>query len=50
MREILDVVEIDQSNECFADIFHELQRGGVLKDYVLFYGQYLLAPPIFTGY
>ena len=50
MREILDVVEIDQLNECFADIFYELQRGelqrgGVLKDYVLFDGQYLLAPP-----
>ena len=50
MREILDVVEIDQLNKCFADIFYELQRGelqrsGVLKDYILFYGQYLLAPP-----
>ncbi len=26
MREILDVVEIDQLNECFADIFHERNR------------------------
>lgn len=43
MREILDPIEIDQLNESFADIFHELQRGGVLKDFVLFDGHYLLA-------
>lgn len=43
MREILDPVEVDQINECFADLFYELQRGGVLKDYVLLDGHYLLA-------
>jgi len=34
MRDILDPVEVDQLNECFADLFHELQRGGVLKKFV----------------
>ena len=43
MRDILDPVEVDQINECFADVFHELQRGGVLKDFVLVEGHYLLA-------
>lgn len=43
MREILDGIEIDQLNECFADIFFELQRGGVLKRFVFDEGYYLLA-------
>lgn len=43
MREILDGIEIDQLNECFADVFFELQRGGVLKDFVFDDGHYLLA-------
>jgi len=43
MREILDPIAVDQLNEAFADIFHELQRGGVLKEYVLFDGHYLVA-------
>jgi hypothetical protein len=43
MRDILDPVQVDGLNECFADIFHELQRGGVLKDYMLIDGNYLLA-------
>ena len=30
MREIIDPIELDALHECFADIFHELQRGGVL--------------------
>lgn len=30
-------------NECFADIFYELQRGGMLKDFAFHDGQYLLA-------
>lgn len=42
-REILDQVDPKQLNECFADIFYELQRGGVLKDFVFHDGQYLLA-------
>lgn len=43
MREILDGIEIEQLNECFADIFFELQRGGVLKRFVFDEGHYLLA-------
>ncbi len=43
MRDILDPVSVEQLNECFADVFHELQRGGVLKDYMLIDGNYLLA-------
>jgi len=43
MRDILDPVEVDQLNECFADLFHELQRGGVLKKFVFLDGHYLLA-------
>ncbi len=34
MREILDGIEIDPLNQAFADIFHELQRGNVLKAFV----------------
>lgn len=43
MREILDPVKVDCINECFADIFYELQRGGVLKDFVSIDGHYLVA-------
>ena len=42
-REILDQVDPKQLNECFADIFHELQRGGMLKRFVFHDGYYLLA-------
>ena len=34
MREILDGIEIDPLNQAFVDIFHELQRGNVLKAFV----------------
>ena len=43
MREILDEIDVEQLNECFADVFYELQRGGVLKDFVFDDGHYLLA-------
>jgi hypothetical protein len=43
MREILDPIDVDQLNEAFADIFAELQRGGVLKSFRFFDGGYLLA-------
>jgi hypothetical protein len=43
MREILDGIEVDQLNEAFADVFYELQRGGVLKDFMLDNGHYLVA-------
>lgn len=43
MREILDGAEIDQLNEAFADVFYELQRGGVLKQFVFDDGHYLVA-------
>lgn len=42
-REILDQVDPKQLNECFADIFYELQRGGMLNGFVFHEGQYLLA-------
>jgi len=42
-REILDEVDPSELNECFADIFHELQRGGMLKSFVYHLGHYLLA-------
>jgi len=43
MREILDGIDIEPLNECFADVFSELQRGGVLKQYVFDKGHYLVA-------
>lgn len=43
MRDILDPIELDALHECFADIFYELQRGGVLKRYEFVDGNYLLA-------
>lgn len=43
MREILDGIQVDQLNEAFADVFYELQRGGVLKDFMLDNGHYLVA-------
>lgn len=48
-RETLDQVDPKQLNECFADIFYELQLGGVLKDFVFHDSQYLLAIDV-TGY
>lgn len=43
MREILDGAEIDHLNEAFADIFYELQRGGILKQFVAADGHYAIA-------
>lgn len=43
MRGILDGIEIDQLNHAFADVFYELQRGGVLKQFVFDDGYYLIA-------
>jgi hypothetical protein len=48
-REILDQVDPVDLNECFADVFHELQRGGMLKPFVFHDGHYLLAIDA-TGY
>jgi hypothetical protein len=42
-RAILDQVEPDELDQCFADIFYELQRGGMLKEFVFHDGHYLLA-------
>ena len=42
-REILDGIDIEPLNECFADVFSELQRGGVLKQSVFDKGHYLVA-------
>lgn len=49
MREILDLIDVEHLNEAFADIFYELQRGGVLKSFRFFDGVYLLAIDA-TGY
>lgn len=43
MREILDGISIEHLDEAFADIFHELQRGNVLRQFVFHDGHYLLA-------
>jgi len=43
MREILDGIDIDPLNEAFADLFYELQRGGMLKKWCFHDGYYLLA-------
>ena len=43
MREILDGIEIEPLNEAFADLFHELQRGGMLKKWEFDDGHYLLS-------
>ena len=43
MREILDGIEIEQLNEAFADVFYELQRGGILKQFVVDDGRYAIA-------
>ncbi len=48
-RTILDEVDLKQLNECFADIFFELQRAGALKSFVFHLGHYLLAIDA-TGY
>lgn len=43
MRDVLDPLEYEMLNECFVDIFYELQRGGVLKEFVFDDGYYLVA-------
>jgi len=43
MREILDGIDISHLNEAFADIFHELQRGNVLRTFAFHDNHYLLA-------
>ena len=43
MRDILDGIETDSLHEAFADVFHELQRGGELRKFVFHDGHYLLA-------
>ena len=42
-RTILDNVDPQSLNECFADVFFEVQRAGMLKEYVFHDGHYLLA-------
>jgi hypothetical protein len=49
MREILDGIETSHLNEAFADIFHELQHGNVLREFVFHDNHYLLAI-VGTGY
>jgi hypothetical protein len=43
MRDMLDPIEFEQLNEAFADIFADLQQGGVLKKFKFSGGQYLVA-------
>ena len=43
LREVLDPLNPAGLNECFADLFYELQRGGQLKPFVFADGHYLLA-------
>ncbi|QDT02183.1 hypothetical protein K227x_36730 [Rubripirellula lacrimiformis] len=43
MREILDGIDTSHLNEAFADIFHELQRGNVLREFAFHNNHYLLA-------
>lgn len=43
MRDILDPINVEHLNEAFADIFAELQRGGVLKSFRYLDAGYLLA-------
>jgi len=43
MREILDGIDVEPLGEAFADLFHELQRGGVLKKWEFDQGHYLLS-------
>lgn len=43
MREILDGIEVESLNQAFADLFHELQRGGMLKKWEFDRGHYLLS-------
>ena len=43
MREILDPVELEPLHQAFADVFAEVQRGGLLKDFVWDDGRYLVA-------
>lgn len=48
-REILDEVDPKSLNECFSDIFTQLQRAGMLKSFLFHEGHYLLAIDA-TGY
>lgn len=43
MREILDPVDLEPLHQAFAELFAEVQRGGLLKDYVFDDGSYLVA-------
>ena len=43
MRQILVGIDVEHLHEAFADIFDELQRGNVLKQFVFHEGHYLLA-------
>lgn len=43
MRAILDGIDIETLNEAFADLFYEVQRGGVLKKWEFDRGHYLLS-------
>lgn len=43
MRDILDPIGIEELHEAFADLFAELQRGGVLQRFRLHDGSYLVA-------
>lgn len=43
MRDSLDPIDIEALNEAFADIFAELQRGGVLRRFLFQGKSYLLA-------
>jgi len=49
MREILDGIDVGPINECFADLFWEVQRAGELKKW-LFDGKYYLLAIDGSGY
>ena len=49
MREILDGIDLEPLHEAFADLWYELQRGGVLKKWVFHDGHYFLSISV-TGY
>lgn len=49
MREILDGIDVEPINECFADLFWEVQRAGELKKW-LFDGKYYLLAIDGSGY
>ncbi|HMP71378.1 MAG TPA: hypothetical protein PKA76_18660 [Pirellulaceae bacterium] len=43
MREILDPVDLEPLHQAFAELFAEVQRGGLLIDYLFDDGSYLVA-------